>query len=586
MERLSQLLILRLSIFARLFLIAVVIITGRLFELQIRLFTRFFALGERNFLRTEKIVPPRGNILDCKGRPLATSSPITALIWQGTGKRTFNSSQIKLITFLEELLDKKLLTNIELLNAEKRAQQYLILDNLPFEQSSQLLEQYPKHENILLSTRFKRTYPHHSLACHIVGYLGSAATRLSGKMGLEKMYEQALQGNPGQIRKKVNSQGHALAKEEIQQALKGKDLETTIDLDLQKLAEDIFPTDYAGVIVALSPLSGALKVVASRPAFDPNIFVKSLDPHLWNSLQEQKQPFLNRAFSGLYPPASLFKLVTIAAALENNLAQEDTLWECKGHIMFAGRPYYCNKRRGHGTLTTLEAVAHSCNIPFYELGKRIKVDVLAHYAYKFGLGSKTYGAFCEKAGLIPTTSWKLKERGERWWPGETLSAAIGQSSLLVTPIQMACMVSGICEGYLVKPSILKSEAQTQLESEKRILDIQPSTREFLKKSMHQTVMRGTGKRLNRMNNITIYAKSGTAQISSWEKRSFGKEYQEHAWFIAYIAYKDYEPLTLLILLEHAGSSSYAVDLAKLFINRYRALADAHPHEYKKAAVRV
>ncbi len=586
MEHLSQLLVQRLSIFARLFLLATIIITGRLFELQIRLFTRFLALGERNFLRTERVVPPRGNILDCKGRPLATSSPVTALIWQGTGKRAFQAHHIKLITFLEKLLDKELLNNIDLLNAERKAKQHVIVNDLAFEKSSQILEQYPKHENIILSTRFKRTYPHHSLACHVVGYLGSAKTRLSGKMGLEKMYEAALCGNPGQIRKKVNSQGRALAKEEIQKALKGEDLEITIDLDLQKLAEDIFPNDYAGAIVALSPLSGALKVVASRPAFDPNIFVKSLDPHLWNSLREQKQPFLNRAFSGLYPPASLFKLVTIAAALENNLAQEDTLWECKGHIVFGGRPYYCNKRNGHGTLTTLEAVAHSCNIPFYELGKLIKVDVLANYAYKFGLGSKTYGAFCEKAGLIPTASWKLKERGERWWPGETLLATIGQSSLLVTPIQMACMVSGICEGYLVKPSILKSEAQHQLEGEKKMLDIKPNTREFLKKSMRQAVTRGTGKRLSRLNNITIYAKSGTAQISSFEKRSFGKEFQEHAWFIAYISYKDYEPLTLLILLENAGSSSHAVELAKLFINRYRALTDAHPQEYKRPNVRL
>lgn len=567
----------RMGIFRRFFMVGLGLILIRLFELQIHSFTRFFTLGERNFLRTERVVPPRGNILDAKGRPLATSRPVTSLYWQGSGKKNFDTSQQTLVQYLEKLLGKTILQNPAFLKAERKSSTFLLEPEIDFVKLSRLIEHFPHHKNLVFSTYFKRSYPYNSLACHILGYLGSITTRPSGKMGLEKIYENELKGNFGQIRKKINSQGQELAQEELQKARKGGDLQTTIDLDLQQLAEEIFPGEYAGVILAMSPKNGALKAVVSRPAFDPNIFLGSLDKNTWEQLQEDRQPFLNRAFSALYPPASLFKLVTISAALETGLITQESTWQCNGSLTFCDRPYYCHNRKGHGPLTTLEAVSYSCNIPFYEIAQQIKIDVLADFAHRFGLGTKTKGAFPEKPGLIPTSAWKQQYKSERWWPGETLSAAIGQSFLLVTPIQMACMMSAVCEGFLVRPCILQAEAVKQGLAEKKPLEISEETRAFLKESMGRKTKHGTARRLNRMN-IELYAKTGTAQTSSLEKRERGKKYREHAWIIVYIRYQNSEPLTLLVLLEHAGSSAFATDVAISFISRYRSLIDKHPGE--------
>ena len=559
--------------------VTLMLIMGRLFQLQIHLFETFFTRGQRNFLRTEKVVAPRGNIVDTRGRPLATSRPLITLYWQGSGKKTRDRNQQMLINYLETLLGKDLNQDAEFLLAEQSGKRYTLERDMDFSTFSRLLEHFPHHANLSFTTSFKRSYPYGSLACHILGYLGSITTTPAGKMGLEKIYENELKGNPGEIQKKINSRGHQLAAEEIQKACKGQDLEITIDLNLQQIAEAIFPVEHAGVLLIIQPRTGALKTVISRPAFDPNIFLDSLDAHTWHNIQEDRQSFLNRAFSALYPPASLFKLVSISAAFDTGIVDYDDVWTCNGFITFAGRPYYCNNHKGHGKLTTLEAVAQSCNIPFYEIGKRIKIDTLADYAHRFNLGSKTNIVFPEKAGLIPTSAWKRHYKGERWWPGETLSAAIGQSFLSVTPIQMAMMVSAICEGYLVKPCILKAEAESP-DLLKTPLRVSDRTREFLKQSMSRSVKGGTGRRLNRLGSMEIYAKTGTAQTSSLEKRTQGKRYLEHGWAIAYIRYQDCEPITLLVLLENVGSSQFAIDVIKNLIIQYRALVSKYPEEYR------
>ena len=151
----------------------------------------------------------------------------------------------------------------------------------------------------------------------------------------------------------------------------------------------------------------------------------------------EKHPFLNRAFNACYPPGSLFKIVTLSAALENGYITPESYWFCNGLIEFAGREYHCSNKHGHGLLNTEQALAHSCNIMYFELAKRMNIDLLADYAHRYGLGLKTNVMFAEKEGLVPTNAWKRRVKKEKWWPGETLSAAIGQSYLLVTPLQIA-----------------------------------------------------------------------------------------------------------------------------------------------------
>ena len=198
----------------------------------------------------------------------------------------------------------------------------------------------------------------------------------------------------------------------------------------------------------------------------------------------------------------------------------------------------------------------------------MKVDQIAHYARLFGLGEKTGIIFHEKEGLVPTSTWKLETKGERWWPGETLSVAIGQSFLAVTPIQIARMISSIFTASLTKPRILIDEPIQQ-----QPLNLKPETLEFLQESMRAVVTKGTGHRVSHVKNIEIYAKTSTAQVSGLQKRNLDTSYLEHGWFVAYFRYKEYKPLTLVILIEHTGSSRVPTITAKNFLIAYKKVMD-------------
>lgn len=543
------------------------IIIMRLFYLQVTQMLIFWNRCQKNCLRYQKIESLRGNILDVKGNLLATNKPITDVYWKGTGKKNLQEDQLAELNLLEQI-SGKVLDLEEIKKIERISKRVLILHDLNLEQLSRLVEQCPQRINLDLETHFKRYYPHAKLASHIVGYLSSLEEEHKGKMGLEKALEEQLHGDPGERVYTINSCGKYLAQKETRSAHAGHDIYTTIDLSLQQLAEAAYFMEDAGVFTIMDPRSGAIKALVSRPGFDPNIFLSPLSHEQWQSLQDKK-PFLNRACNACYPPASLFKMVTIAAGLELGIIQQNSHSHCSGKFIFANRPYHCNNLKGHGTLNIQEAIMHSCNIPFYEIGKKIKIDTLADYANRFGLGIKTNILFAEKSGLIPTNLWKKQIKKESWWPGETLSVAIGQSYLGVTPIQVLCMISSICEGYLVKPRILIDEL-----IEQKPLNISQTTLEFLKKSMKTVVTgKGTARALNVTQNLEIYAKTGTAQTSDLSKRELGKQFVEHAWVLVHFKYKNNDPLALVILLENVGGSKIAVDVARVFLNNYCSIMD-------------
>jgi len=194
--------------------------------------------------------------------------------------------------------------------------------------------------------------------------------------------------------------------------------------------------------------------------------------------------------------------------------------------------------------------------------------LLAQYAYKFGLGAKTNIIFPEKSGLVPNRAWKMNCKGERWWPGETLSVTIGQSFSLATPIQVARMIGGIFTGHLVSPRLLLNEPIITTA-----LDIQSATINFLKKSMKMVVRHGTGRSVREVKDIKIYAKTSTAQTSDFNKRKLDQKYLEHGWFVGYFQYKDYDPLVMVLLIEHAGTAQVATKVAKNFLVEYKKYRD-------------
>jgi len=539
----------------------------RLIYLQIYLSRTLQLQSENNYLRTEYVKPPRGSILDIHGKLLATNQPITHLQWHGMGNYNLTHDQKHTICQLESILGYPLLDNPQyypsIRHAERFGKTCFLAKELSFDQLSKIKEQFPAHPNIALSCDFKRYYPYKEYACHIIGYLGSLDVQLVGKMGLEKLLHSSLEGTYGKIINTINSTGKSIAKKELKKALHGDNIRTTIDINLQTIAERVFPQEMVGTFIIMNPKDGAINALVSRPSFDPTLFLKPISTEQWDALQEQR-PFINRAFNAQYPPGSIFKLISVTAALEQGLIEPDTQWNCKGYIWCGNRKFWCNKKYGHNEISTLESLAQSCNSLFYETGKKLDIDTIANYAYRFGLGQQTDTLFHEKTGFIPTKTWKQSVKGEPWWLGETLSVMIGQSYVLATPIQVTRMIASIFTGHLTTPHILTSKTTTQIP-----LNIKESTRAFLKKSMKKVVTQGTGRRLKELKDFTIYAKTSTAQTSSLEKRNLGNQYKEHGWFTGYFSYGTGDPLIITILVEHAGSARIPTTIAKEFLIAYK-----------------
>ena len=549
--------------------ISISVIIVRLFHLQIFESSELLNLSKRNFTRISYIASLRGDILDCNNFLLATNRPIFNLYWIGTENRNLTESQNKNLAKLQEIiseLSEDLINDIK--QSERFAKKLLIKSDISFEELSKLEEIFASNENIKIENDFKRFYPYQNLACHIIGYLSQANIESIGKTGLEYLFENELKGQRGKLSSTINALGKKLSQREIEDSIAGQQIKTTLDLRLQQIAEQSFPTEYSGSIIIMDPYDGSIKALTSRPNFDPNIFLKSINHDQWQELQKER-PFINRAFSASYPPASIFKLITIIAGLEEHVIDQETETFCKGHTMFAGRKYHCGIKTGHGKLNIKDSFAQSCNILFYRIGKHLKVDTIAKYAYQFGLGKKSGVIFPELEGLVPTNRWKIERFGERWWPGETLSLSIGQSFLLVTPIQIAKMISAIFTGYQVKPRMLESEPIEKTET-----NIKRENLNLLQSLMKKVVKSGTGKRVSTINDMKVYAKTGTAQTSALEKRKLGKEYQEHAWFVSYFSYKNNKPLTMVILIEHAGNTRPAVSCARAILLKYKKIMES------------
>lgn len=545
------------------------IIISRLCYLQIKQWHYFKERSTKNFLRIERIPSLRGNIVDAHGTILATNRPVVDIVWRNTGTTLLTEEQEAIIEHLSVILNKDKATLRTLIT---RNDTTTIARDISFETLCAIAEAWGVHPNITFDTHFQRHYPAGAHACHLVGYLGHINSNQEGVMGLERVAHNHLKGIDGMRQKTVNSQGKELYTHTIDQGQTGETICTTIDSTWQQMAEEIFPSEYAGALIVMDP-EGELKVSLSRPSFDPSIFLQQITPSQWQVLQKD-QPFLNRVSQACYPIGSVFKLVTASAALEHKMICPHSTLYCGGYYNYKNRNYWCNQRRGHGKLTTLQAVAKSCNILFFDIGSKIDVDIIATYAKKFGLGTKTGVLLPEKQGIVPSRSWKYEHRGEAWWQGETLSVAIGQGPLIATPLQVARMINAIFTGSLVKPRLLKSEAVEQ-----ELLDIQPDTRAFLQESMQEAVVSGTG-RGARTKDMQIYAKTSTAQVSDLSKRHKDKRYLEHGWFVAYVRYKQEPPFTLVIVAEHAGSSQVTVDIAKKFLIKYKRDVDARSTKNK------
>ncbi|MFQ5767500.1 MAG: penicillin-binding protein 2 [Acidobacteriota bacterium] len=381
-----------------------------------------------------------------------------------------------------------------------------------------------------------------------------------GKTGIERVYEDELQGLKGFKRVVVNSRGRVVQELGMDRSPRhGRDIRLTLDLGLQQVLERSLK-DKVGAAVFLNPWNGEVLAMASAPAFEPNLFARRFPPRKWHDLvADAHRPLQNRATLSHYSPGSTFKLVVAAAALEAGIITPSTTIDCPGYAVIYGHRFHCHKRSGHGQIDLTDAIVHSCNVYFYKVGKTLGIERLAREARRLGLGEKTgVDLVFENAGLVPTPEWKRTVRGQPWYPGETISVAIGEGPLSVTPLQMARMAAMLANGgRKITPHLrmrgLPAAVRRPVPQE-RTGGFRRQTREALTRAMVEVVSRGTALRVS-LPGIQVAAKTGTAQFSS---RSVGVdadrlpyEIRDHAWLIGF-APAESPTIAFAVFIEHGG----------------------------------
>ncbi|HAM51591.1 MAG TPA: penicillin-binding protein 2 [Nitrospiraceae bacterium] len=560
---------------AALFFILVI----RLWQLQILQGDEYRRLSEENRLRIVKVAAPRGIIYDRNGVPLVKNSPYYSV--------SINPQILDRIdiTALSTLLSMDRETLAERIRHNRSIYEPIRLkDGLSPKDIAFIEARRSDFPGLSIDVDVSREYLFGSVGAHLIGYLGKPNQSQSkdpkfrdvpsdafiGQWGVERLFDKELRGTPGERVIEVDALGRELRLIQEKPPVRGEDMKLAMDIKLQKEAEEAFG-DKTGALVALKPDSGEILALASKPSFDPNLFARGITPRQWEDIiKNPKQPLLNRALQSQYPPGSTFKVVTAIAALEEGVVTPDTKVTCKGGITYGRWHFGCWQKKGHGILSLHRALVESCDVYFYEAGKKLGIDRIASYARELGLDSEIGLMLVkERRGLIPDTKWKQDKKKQPWYLGETFNAAIGQGYVAVTPFQMARLTSIVSNGGSVyAPSILLLKDNPQ--PVKR-LNIKPETFSILNKALFGVVNEqgGTGWAA-RSPMAHICGKTGTAQVVGLKRDSkyLSEMQKDHAWFISYAPYEQPE-IALAVMVEHGGhGGGAAAPIAKRAIEAY------------------
>jgi penicillin-binding protein 2 len=564
-------------------------------KIQILDHAKYWKLSEANRTREVVLSAPRGLILDRNGVKLAdNAASFTASIVRDNAADL--DASIRRIGDLLELPAETIKARIERYGSLPGFKPVPVKDNLTMEEVSRIEARRLEFPELQVTAEPKRIYPNGSLAAHVLGYLqeltleelrsnrfkDSQAGDLVGRNGIEREYEGRLAGKKGRILEIVDSLGKPSGESAREEPKQGESLTLSVDLRLQKAAEDLLQ-GKEGAIIVLDTTSGEILAMASFPTFDPNKFINRFTTDEWLALVRSPQyPLENRAIRGLYSPGSVFKPVMAIGALEAGLITEDTIFHCSGKTEIYGHPFACWFKGGHGSLNLLNAIRYSCNIYFYNVGRRLGIEDIAATAEKLGLGRKTgIDLPGEKEGLVPQPDWKKKTRNVGWYAGETISVAIGQGPLLVTPLQIASYTALLANlGQPVIPHLIRERAlQTggapadSLERPPRVA-IRPSSFESVIEGMYRSVNEeGTG-RAARVDGFDVCGKTGSTQLISTEKaEKLNKTIKTHSWFTGFAPRRN-PRIVVTVLVEYGGmGGAAAAPLAKPLFEIFRSEHD-------------
>ena len=556
-------------------------------KLQIIDAEKYSSMAERNRVRSIPVIAPRGRMLDRDGRVLVDNRPSFSVLLlrddPALVEKNLPAIADGLNIAVEDLRDDLSTTR----NLPKF--QPIIIKPEASDADIAFIESHRSDIPILeMISISRRRYLPNGFMAHASGYVGEVSEQqiessngrfrpgdFAGKTGLEKQYNDLLMGTDGMRRVIVNSVGKEVGRLSTQEAIPGKQIQLTIDYDLQQVAEQSLGT-RPGAVVALDPRSGEVLAMVSRPTPDPNDFSVRVSNEIWKGLNDDPlHPMLNRAIQAQLAPGSVFKIITATAMLEDKVPPESYTAFCPGYATFYGRQFKCwvYGKSSHGVVNFRKAILDSCDIFFYNVGMKLGIDRLAYYATKMGIGHKTgIDLPSEEPGLMPSEEWVERVFHRKWYPGETISVSTGQGAVTTTPLQLARTIGGIAMGGIFKQPHLLKDAQNVGEER---FNISEPTVEKITDAMYGVVNDGgTGASL-KLAGVELSGKSGTAQVIGYSTRDrLGKQkkFEDNAWFVGYAPRRNPEIVVAVLVQEsgqHGGTASGPVvrDIIKAYYDK-------------------
>lgn len=534
----------------------------------------YSSLAENNRLRRLPMNPSRGVIYDRHGQVIASTRPSLDLLLRREGSPDLTIQLTRLSEIVGEPLPK-LQERLQAMRHRPLFEPLLVKEDVNLEQVAVIEARRELYPSVEIHQSARRHYPLADIPIHAIGYVGEVSeSQLSGdsggalvrgdivgKSGIERSYDQSLRGLQGWKLVSVNNLGRQMGESWVEREPEhGEPLELTIDMELQRELMDAMQGE-TGAGIFMDPSTGEVLAIASSPAFDPNKFADGISHEDWKGITEDSnRPLQDRAIASFYAPGSTFKVVMAVAGLETGTITAEERRYCNGSTKIYGRRRLCWKRGGHGWVNMQKALAESCNVYFYHLGKELGIEPITEYSRMFGLGRPTgIDIPGEESGILPSKEWKMRVQREQWYPGDTISVAIGQGLLAVTPIQMAAFISAIATGGdMVQPRLLLDG-----KSESRRLNISKQTMDIVREALRLTVTEGTG-RAATGGQFTVSGKTGTAQVykhsAGIDSNKLPKHERDHAWFVGY-APADAPEIAFAVIIErggHGGTSAAPV----------------------------
>lgn len=546
----------------------------RLINFEVINAKKFKGLSDKNCIRLIPQEGSRGRILDRQGRVIVGNELCYDVLLMPREAQDIE----KVLTQVSPVLDISLEDLKDAFKSSFAASfaPVTIARNIETKKAIALEELKAVLDGVVIQPRPQRTYPYGNFASHLIGYLheidrwrltrlkdfGYRTKDIVGFGGVEERYDYYLRQEEGGMSVEVDHRGRFVRLLGVRPARNGKDIQLTIDLKIQKIAEENLG-ERKGCVIVMDPYSGEIFAMTSHPNFNPAVFVKGYKSSIRSLFEHPEAPLINRATSGLYPAGSVFKLIVACAALQTGKINLSTTFFCPQAIYIGKQEFSCwSKHQGQNLL---EAITHSCNVFFYRTGLLLGAQAIYEYALKFGFARPTaIGLPYEASGFVPSPLWRKIYRLRNWFDGDTVNLSIGQGELLVTPLQITRMMAVFANsGTLVTPYIVKAidgrsprTFGVGVYRKNTVLGLKENTLDYIRQGLRKVVSEpsGTANVLADLS-VSVAGKTGTAQVPGS---------QSHGWFTGFFPFKN-PKFVICVFLEHGGSGYYASALAKQII---------------------